>query len=493
MKNLLFSLVSIVSILGLASALAAAEKQRPLLRAVDLDIGESAKIELCDGSAATVKLLAVKEQRDSMSDAVRRAEVAVEVNGERVDLVSATYHLPTTVAGVRIDCPITQGYVANSGSDAWGLKKAARLRLWPAGSPLLEPGTFQYPAKQRWFATSTQMANEPTYADGGDQPSRKKIYYHYGLDIGGAEGLVDIVAATDGLVVSVGKEVFDGYQDAPIGPRYDVVYVKDDRGWYYRYSHLDSIDKSVALGKRIAMGAPIGVLGKEGGSGGWTHLHFGIKALQPSGEWGEQEGYGFLWEAYLKEHQPEVLAVARPHHFIKTGEEILLDGSKSWAAKGAIESYDWKFNDGTMASGAKVKRQYDKAGVYSEVLKVADAQGVIDYDFTIVQVIDGDQLDRLPPTVHATYAPTFGIKAGDEVTFKVRSFRTKAPGETWNFGDGSPEVQVKSDGNAVKLAKDGYAVTRHRFQKPGHYVVSVQHTNEHGLTATQHLQVRVGE
>jgi len=490
MKNLLFSFISVLS---LTSTLAGAENQKPLLRAVDLDIGESASIELSDGSSATVKLLAVKEHSDSMSEAVRRAEVAVEVNGKRVDLVSATYHLPTTAAGVQIDCPITQGYVANSGSDAWGLKKAARLRLWPEGSPWLKPGTFQYPAKQRWFATSTQMANEPTYADGGDMPSRKKIYYHYGLDIGGAEGLVDIVAATDGLVVSVGKEVFDGYKDAPIGPRYDVVYVKDDRGWFYRYSHLDSIDKSVELGKRIEMGAPIGVLGKEGGSGGWTHLHFGIKAPQPSGEWGEQEGYAFLWEAYVQEHQPKIIAVTRPHHFVKTGEEIQLDGSKSWAAKGKIKKYEWKFHDGTAASGAKTKRKYEKAGVYSEILKVTDANGAIDYDFAIVQVIDGAHLDQLPPTVHATYAPTFGIKAGDEVTFKVRGFRTKTPGETWNFGDGSPEVEVKSDGNAVKLAKDGYAVTQHRFEKPGHYLVSVQHTNELGLTATQHLQVRVGE
>ncbi len=490
MKNLLSSLVGIFC---LANILAAAEKQRPLLRAVDLDIGESAKIELSDGSQATVKLLAIKQHSDSMSAAVRRAEVALEVNGERVELVSATYHLPTTAAGVRIDCPVTQGYVANSGRDAWGLEKAARLRLWPASSPLLRPGTFQYPAKQRWFATSTQMANEPTYVDGGERPSRKNIYYHYGLDIGGAEGLVDIVAATDGLVVSVGEKVFEGYQDAPIGPRYDVVYVKDDRGWYYRYSHLDSIDKSVALGQRIEMGAPIGVLGKEGGSGGWTHLHFGIKAPQPSGKWGEQEGYAFLWEAYLKEHQPKVLAVARPHHFVKTGEEVQLDGSKSWAAKGGIQSYAWEFHDGTMASEAKVKRKYEKAGVYSEVLKVTDSNGVIDYDFALVQVIDGDQLEQLPPTVHATYAPTFGIEAGDEVTFKVRSFRTQSPGETWNFGDGSPEVKVKSDGNAVKLAKDGYAVIQHRFQKPGQYLVSVRHTNELGLTATQHLQVRVGE
>jgi len=46
------------------------------------------------------------------------------------------------------------------------------------------------------------MGNEPTYVDGGDEPAKKDIYYHYGFDIGGSEGLVDVVAATDGIVVS---------------------------------------------------------------------------------------------------------------------------------------------------------------------------------------------------------------------------------------------------------------------------------------------------
>jgi hypothetical protein len=45
--------------------------------------------------------------------------------------------------------------------DSWGLDKGARLRLWPAGSPWTAPGTFAYSTKQRWFAGTTQLANEP--------------------------------------------------------------------------------------------------------------------------------------------------------------------------------------------------------------------------------------------------------------------------------------------------------------------------------------------
>ena len=150
---------------------------------------------------------------------LRKAEAKVQVNGETVSLIfSSNYRLPVTVAGVQIDCAVTKGYGQElprrlaAATMPWGLVKDARLRLWPAGSPFINPGTFVYPAKQRWFASGTQMANEPLpMSMAGENPLQKSIYYHYGLDIGGSEGLVDVVAATDGLVVSSGKEVLPGY------------------------------------------------------------------------------------------------------------------------------------------------------------------------------------------------------------------------------------------------------------------------------------------
>ena len=86
------------------------------------------------------------------------------------------------------------------------------------------------------------------------------------------------------------------------------------------------------------MGQKIGVLGKEGSSGGWSHLHFDIKSKQPSGKWGIQEGYAFLWEAYQREHRPQIIAVARPHHLIWAGEKVVLDGSRSWSSGGQDRS-----------------------------------------------------------------------------------------------------------------------------------------------------------
>ena len=466
----------------------------PLLRTVDLNVGESATVTLSDNGKATVRLIDLKEHLDSVPSAVRRAVVTVAVNGRRTKLVAGTYNLPREAGGVQIDCTVTKGYHAKGRASSWGLKKDARLRLWPKDSPWIRPGTFVYPARQKWFATDTQMANDPVYVDGGERPDKTSVYYHTGLDIGGSEGLVEIVAAVDGLVVSsAGETMPEHRRNTPVSPRYDVVYLLDDRGWYYRNSHLKTIDPDIKIGSRVKQGQRLGTLGKEGGSGGWTHLHFEAKSRQPSGEWGTQEGYAFLWQAYRHQYNPKLIAVARPHHLLWTGESATLDASKSWAA-GKILEYTWTFGDGTTAGGKRVKRTYKSPGRHSEVLKITDADGNVAYDFAVVIVYDRDHPTRHITTVHPNYHPTTGIRAGDPVTFKVRSFisgQSRDGKEIWDFGDGTAPLEVQSDGNAVKLAANGYAEHVHRFEKPGDYVVKVQRTNEFGVIATGHLWVHV--
>ncbi len=480
-----------------ASALAAAsdqadELQPPLVRVVDLDRGESQNVTLTNGETVTVKLLDLEETRDNVRNAVRKATVKVEVDGREVSLVSSTYRRPVVVVAVQIDCPVTQGYTQNSSKhNAWGLTKAARLRLWPADSSLVRPGTFVYPVKQCWFATDTQMANVPCFVDGGEVPSNKNIYYHYGLDFGGAEGLVEVIAATDGLVVSAAGKTLPGYEDSPVQPRYDVIYTRDARGWFYRYSHLHKIDEAVQPGVRVRMGQPLGRLGKEGASGGWSHLHFGISARQPSGLWGAVNGYPLVWEAYQRQYHPDLIAVARPHCLAWAGKPVELDATRSWSRSGAIATFEWTFCDGTTATGPKIKRTYKKPGEYNETVKITDAQGNVDYDFAVVQILDKNHPDQLPPTIHAAYYPTFDIKPGDDVTFKVRSFRTTHGHETWDFGDGSPEITVRSDGNVDAHNPTGYAVTKHRYRKPGQYIATVRRSNERGEEAVTHLQILV--
>ena len=106
-------------------------------------------------------------------------------------------------------------------------------------------------------------------------------------------------------------------------------------------------------------------------------------------------------------------------------------------------------------------------------------------------MLDRSHPDQVPPTIHAAYAPTFAIKPGDPLTFKVRTFRSTDGRETWDFGDGSPSVQVQSDGNVDQHAKDGYAVTTHRYDKPGAYLVRLERTDGRGGKATARLVVSV--
>ena len=107
--------------------------QQPF-QVVDLNIGEVASVRLENGSTVQVKLIDVREHRDPVCFAVRRAEVRAEVDGRMCQLVSANYNLPQTVGRVQIDCPITKGYNENGTPGFWGLDKDARLRLWPADS-----------------------------------------------------------------------------------------------------------------------------------------------------------------------------------------------------------------------------------------------------------------------------------------------------------------------------------------------------------------------
>ena len=80
---------------------------------------------------------------------------------------------------------------------------------------------------------------------------------------------------------------------------------------------------------------------------------------------------------------------------------------------------------------------------------------------------------------------------GQPVTFKVRTFGTTFGQETWDFGDGTPPVRVRSDGNVEFHAPDGYAVTAHTYKKSGDYIASVERTDAYGIKAVARLYVPV--
>ncbi len=465
--------------------------QPPLFSITDVNLNEAATVTLPDGREVVVDAYELEETRDPIRQAMRRAAIHVRVNGEEAVLVSGLYNRPVSVGGVRVDCPVTRGYNLNSGDDRWSLVKDVRLRIWPDAGPLTDPETFLYPVRQRWLCSLTWFDNEPV--DGGEKVS-ETVYYHSGIDIGAVEGRTQIVAACDGLVVSARGATLSGFtEDTPMLPRHDVVYLYDARGWFYRYSHFHAIDDGIQPGGYLRKGALLGVAGKEGASGGWSHLHFEIKCRQPSGGWGTLMAHPLIREAYIREHNPEIMACARERYLIMPGDTITLDGSNSWSASGDVVSYEWTFTDGTTASGVRTGRTYQSPGEYEEILKVTDAAGHTDFDFVSVQVLNPADPEHYVPSLHAAFEPTLDIKPEQPVTFAVRAFCFDSGEEIWDFGDGSPSVNTRSDPDSDPHAPNGYAFIEHSYQKPGDYIVKVFRQNASGIRAYAHLHVCIEE
>src|SRR5262245_9024225 len=61
-----------------AQKVKAAPARIPLLRVVDLNLGEEQQVTLSNGKKVAVRLVKLVETRDSVRSAVRRAEVTVE-------------------------------------------------------------------------------------------------------------------------------------------------------------------------------------------------------------------------------------------------------------------------------------------------------------------------------------------------------------------------------------------------------------------------------
>jgi len=329
----------------------------------DLSVGESVEFRGRDGSRRKVTLVALHEERDRARGVIRFPRVTIDIDGKQTELASAHYQMPQIVNGVRIDCSLTRGIAeALEGTRHEILDKDARIRCWDPAAPLFDTVPLVYPVGQIWFASMTQMANERVFVDAGELPVMKPgtaVYHHCGMDFGGHDRAVPVIAAHSGMVVVLGDEELPDYKGDGGTKRYDRVIIRDEKGWYYRYSHLDMIDPTVRLGQPIAAGDPIGVLGKEGASGGWAHLHFSITSLQPNGRYGEVEGYPFLVEAYLRKHPGALLACARPHRVALIGEEIELDGSRSLCDGAEIKSFQWMLHNGKICDDVRAKIAYE--------------------------------------------------------------------------------------------------------------------------------------
>src|SRR3546814_8256807 len=100
-------------------------------------------------------------------------------------------------------------------------------------------------------------------------------------------------------------------------------------------------------------------------------------------------------EAYFRTYADPVLSVAGGYRFVRIGDEVLLDGSRSLSkGKDSIESYSWKLHDGTVVEGVTANVTYRAPGLYTEELSVTTKSGYTDRDFIQVRVYNPNRDGR---------------------------------------------------------------------------------------------------
>ncbi|MCK5484722.1 MAG: S8 family serine peptidase, partial [Desulfobacterales bacterium] len=82
------------------------------------------------------------------------------------------------------------------------------------------------------------------------------------------------------------------------------------------------------------------------------------------------------------------IADAGPDQTVLVNGTVTLDGSDSSDLDGTIVSYEWNFDDGTIAAGQTVDHTYSTAGNYTVTLTVTDNGGATDSDTTVVTVTE---------------------------------------------------------------------------------------------------------
>ena len=243
---------------------------------------------------------------------------------------------------------------------------------YPGDVSSTRSGSAGSPAARRWRTNRRRR--------GSSDPLVQKIYYHYGLDIGGGEAMVEVVAATDGLVVSAGK-TSAGHTRIRRSRRATTSSICSTTGAGTTATAIcTAIDPAVKPGAKVKMGQTARPARQGGGQRRLVASALRDRRPAAVGQVGHEEGYAFLWEAYRDEHKPALLAVARPHHLIRVGDTVELDGSRSWRP-GKVASYTWTFCDGITADGDRRLTRVIEAGLYSEMLEIREATGHVDYDF----------------------------------------------------------------------------------------------------------------
>ena len=417
-----------------------------------LNVDESFAFKLNNGDTRVIRLVSVQEHKDNVVKLMRRAEVRVEIDGKPLDLVSMPYVMPTETAGLRLQADTTSGY--------GNISKQVQLSLWDADDPIVDTKRFAFPIKNyRILSHGTQAYNEPVHLGAGDDDPAGQLFCHdYGFDQGGFEGGETVLSPVQGKIVLFWPSREDLCSAV----------VQDRSGLNWELCHLFSVESNIIMGAHVEKGQKIGMLGKSGPSGNFSHLHLGtylnMHDLEIDNRNRRLNFYPWLVAAYQAQHPKGILAVARPHHIVLTGEKVVLDGSNSLAWGGnKIVEWHWILPNGTAIKKSKAETSFDRPGAYVATLWVKDDQGNEDADFCPVKVYTKEKPEKGIPHIYMTCTPTEDIRPNQPVRFRF-----------WFQGAGGGPIQVSFDDGTKMEDYKQYSEFSHAFKKRGVHIVTAQ-------------------
>ena len=433
-----------------------------------LDIGEEYHIKLKGESEKIIRLISVKEHRDSVVKLARWADVDITVDDKNLHLICAPYVMPTELDGLRIQADSTS---------AWhSLPKRVQFSIWDASDPIIHTERFSFPLSDyALFSHGMQAYNEVVHLGWTDGcPGGVAFYHDYGIDFAGYEGRQNIMSCTDGTVVNFSTE-----------RNYLFVNIQDKDGFIWEYGHLDAIAPEVKKGAPIKRRQKIGVLGKTGPSGNFSHLHLGTYLSKADLDTNKNNRrlnlFPWAIAAYVSQFHRTLFAVARPHLTVSTGEQVTLDASRCISFGPEIASYKWILPDGQTINAAKAETVFSKPGTYIATLGIEDERGGKDVDFCTVKVFTASSPERSIPTIFMTQIPTSNIVVDQPVFFRF-----------WLQGVENKLINVDFGDGTVIHDYVSYSKIHHGFKSPGIYIVTARSTIE-GKPIMQKLKVIVGE
>jgi murein DD-endopeptidase MepM/ murein hydrolase activator NlpD len=433
-------------------------------RFVYLNIGETAEFRLAGGRTKRIRLVSVKEEKDRVIHLMRRAEIRLDIDGERLDVPCSPYALPVERDGLRLQVDTTSGWLQ--------MGKRVQLSLWDAGDPVVDTSLFGFPlAGYRLFSQGTQGYNEPVHlGDKDGDPTGQRFYHNYGFDMAGFEGRDKVVSPIEGKAIAVRPDI--GW-----------VAIEDDRGIVVDCGHMDSIRSGIQEGDSVKKGEDLGIVGRKGPSGNYSHLHLGLYLSREDFEADRPcrniNLYPWIVAAYQKAPGTGLLAVARPHHTALTGEKVVFDGTNSVAFEGKIVSYRWDFPDGSTVDGPVAAKVFDRPGAYTAVLHIEDDRGGRDLDISRVRVYSARRPEDVLTTLFFTVSPSLGLKPGESIHFRGWPQGGRVGPIRLDFGDG--------------MVLEGYlpfSDVEHRYVEPGVYIVTAS-ADKNGRPAMTKLKIIV--